>query len=51
MNDENNDRIVRLLRPSNTPDGRDLTPLFSRKCDECKDEWCGDYVDNEMSDE
>ena len=32
-------RYVKLLRPENTPDGRDVIELESRECDEWNDKW------------
>ena len=34
----NNERDLRLLRPLNTLDGRDVIELWWRECDECNDE-------------
>ena len=32
-------RVDRLLRPENTPDGRDVIELELRSCDEWNDKW------------
>ena len=46
----NNKRYVKLLRPLNTLDGRDVIELEQRKCNVCNDEGCDNNDDNEVND-